>query len=164
MEPMKIPEKLIPLLEPIDSVHESPRNPRVGHDVEAIARSISELGWHAPIVATLEGEVIVGNGRLKASRLLGLEKVPVLRVADGDQEAVQRMIVDNRLTEMSSWDLDLLMPMVDVLDDWPDLGIDQILGDLEPLDPKEIPQDKTTRLDQRITQTCPKCGHEFKRY
>lgn len=130
-----VPEKFMPLLEPIDAVHESERNARTGHDVDGIARALVELGWHAPIVATQDGEVLVGNGRLKAARRLGLASVPVVRVNDDKATAVRRMVVDNRLNELSEWDADVLKSLVDDLGDWAEsLSLDAVLQEMAGVD------------------------------
>jgi len=111
---VECPEQLRPLLEPISSIHPAPHNPRAGHAVDAIARSLRDLGWHAPIVVRDDdGEIIVGHGRHAAALSLRLDAVPVLRVDDDKGRAVARMVADNRLTDLASWDLDALDALVD---------------------------------------------------
>lgn len=125
-----VPEQLAGLLEPIDSIHPCPRNPRTGHAVEAIARSIRDFGWHAPIVARADGEIIIGHGRLEAAKLLGLSSVPVLRVDDTKAQAIARMVADNRLTELSGWDVAELEALIG---DSPDLAAFSADLDLESI-------------------------------
>lgn len=120
MSSPRVPGALRPLLTPVSAIHPAPHNPRTGHAVDAIARSLSELGWHAPIVARQDGEVIVGHGRLAAAHLLGLQEVPVLLVDDDRATAVTRMVADNRLTEMSSWSLPELEALMPELEGWSD--------------------------------------------
>lgn len=53
------------------------RNPRRGHAVEAIARSIEEFGYLAPIIVqkgTLR--VLAGHGRLEALKSAGHRQAP----------------------------------------------------------------------------------------
>ena len=89
---------------PIDLVKPNPDNPREGHAVQAIARSLRELGWHAPIVVRRStGLVTAGHGRLAAAHLLGLTEVPVLALEDDAAQAVARMVADNRTSELPVW-------------------------------------------------------------
>ncbi|NAZ37165.1 site-specific DNA-methyltransferase [Rubellimicrobium sp. CFH 75288] len=77
--------------------------------VDQIAASIRECGWTNPILATPEGTIIAGHGRLMAARKLGIERVPVM-VARGWSEAQVRayVIADNQLALNAGWDTDLL--------------------------------------------------------
>jgi len=147
-----VPPGLEPILAPIGSIHEAPDNPRSGHFVDGIARSLRDLGWHAPIVARENGEVIVGHGRLYAARSLGLEEVPVLVLGDDKATAVERMVADNRLNELSTWDvpqLDELLAEYEGLEDWKDdLDIDAILAEADKAaakrhtDPDDVPDEQ----------------------
>lgn len=77
--------------------------------VQAIAASIRRFGFTAPILAQPDGTVIAGHGRLEAARLVGLKRVPVIRLAHlSAEEARAYLIADNRLAEMASWDTELL--------------------------------------------------------
>ena len=140
---IKTPTKFKPLLEPIDAVRVCEKNMRTGHSVAAIIASLREFGWHAPIVARKNGEVLIGNGRLKAALELELEKVPVLRVSDGDAKAARRMFADNRTSELSVWDVDVMADYGDALSD---LDAAYLLEDVyqfrEPED--ELDDDPTT--------------------
>ncbi len=133
MTQVRCPEALRPLLTPRDRVHPAPHNPRTGHAVDGIARSLVELGWHAPLVAREDGELIIGHGRLAAAESLGLEELPVLFVDDDRATSVARMVADNRLTELSTWDvpeLEELLGSVPWLDDWAaDLSLRALLPD-----------------------------------
>jgi DNA modification methylase len=145
------PEQLRPLLTPIGDVHPAPHNPRTGHAVDGIARSLRELGWHAPLVAREDGELIVGHGRLAAALQLGEKQAPVLYLDDDRGTAVARMVADNRLTELSDWDVEGLQGLVDeslavdvddelaALSGWiDDLDLDEVLGEVEsPTPPKD---------------------------
>lgn len=76
--------------------------------VEKIAMSIREYGWDQPIVVDAAGVIIKGHGRLAASKLLGLDKVPVLVRDDLTPAQVKAArIADNKVAE-SEWDKSLL--------------------------------------------------------
>lgn len=133
---VETPEPLCGLLVPLSKVHPCPDNPRAGHDVEAIAKSLEDHGWHAPIVArAVDGEVIIGHGRLAAAKLLGLQELPVLFVADDQAQAARRMVADNRLGELSSWDIDKLLSLnIDLLETgWSELAQQELESQLKEL-------------------------------
>ena len=86
------------------------KNPRINEGaVEAVANSIKEFGWRAPIVVDKDMVIICGHTRLKAAIHLGLEEVPV-HIADNlTPEQVQAYrIADNKTGEIAEWDYSLL--------------------------------------------------------
>lgn len=96
----------------IDSL-EIPRSNARQHSrrqIRLLVRSIAEFGWLVPVLVDQEDTVLAGCGRLAAARLLGLERVPTLRV-DHLTTAQRRAfaIADNRLAELSQWDETLLI-------------------------------------------------------
>lgn len=77
--------------------------------VNLIASSIKEFGFINPVIIDKNNEVIAGHGRLLASKKLGLDKVPVIRAEHLTPAQVKAYrIADNRLTELGSWDNELL--------------------------------------------------------
>jgi len=86
------------------------KNPRQNDGaVDAVARSIQEFGFRQPIVVDAEGVIICGHTRWKAAQKLGLEEVPVHVARDLAPEKVRAYrIADNKLSELASWDMDLL--------------------------------------------------------
>ena len=86
------------------------KNPRLNEGaVDAVAASIKEFGWRAPIVVDKDMVIICGHTRLLAAKKLGLDVVPV-HVADNlTPEQVQAYrIADNRTGEIAEWDYSLL--------------------------------------------------------
>jgi site-specific DNA-methyltransferase (adenine-specific) len=86
------------------------RNPRINDNaVEAVAESIKEFGWHAPIVVDENHVIICGHTRLLAAKQLGLDTVPV-HVAKGltPEQVKAYRIADNKTGEIAEWDYDLL--------------------------------------------------------
>ena len=86
-------------------------NPRTRTDnqVTQVASSIKEFGFNNPILIDEGKGVIAGHGRLAAAKKLGLETVPTITLT-GLTEAQRKayVIADNKLTENSRWDYDLL--------------------------------------------------------
>ncbi len=79
--------------------------------IRKVAASIREFGFRQPIVVDAEGVVIIGHLRLQASKSLQLEEVPVHVASDLTPAQVKGLrIADNRTSQESAWDLDLLGP------------------------------------------------------
>ena len=138
------PEELIPY-------EKNPRDNRAALD--AIELSIEEYGFTNPILVNEEKVILAGHTRREAAILAGLEKVPYI-VVDGLTEAQQKAyrLADNKLSELSIWDEDLLKEeLEDLLDEDYDISLtgfsdvdltdllkdDEDLEDIEPEEPKE---------------------------
>ena len=92
-------------------------NPRVNEGaVDAVANSIEEFGFRNPIIVDKNNVIIAGHTRLKASKKLGLKKVPVI-VADDltDEQANALRLVDNKTNELAEWDFARLKDELDKL-------------------------------------------------
>lgn len=142
------PEELIPY-------EKNPRDNRVALD--AIELSIEEYGFTNPILVNEEKVILAGHTRREAAILAGLEKVPYI-VVDGLTEAQQKAyrLADNKLSELSIWDEDLLKEeLEDLLDEdydisltgFSDVDLTDLLKDeedLEDIEPEEPKEKKTT--------------------
>jgi ParB/Sulfiredoxin domain len=103
-------------LRDIESLEPYVRNARVHppKQIDQIVASMREFGFTIPLLIDESGTIIAGHGRLMAAKILAkndaaFAQVPVM-VARGWTDTQRRAytIADNRLTEASSWDLDLL--------------------------------------------------------
>lgn len=86
------------------------KNPRKNDNaVEYVANSIKEFGFQQPIVIDKDGVIVAGHTRYKASKKLGLEKVPCI-VADDltDEQIKAYRLADNKVGECARWDEGLL--------------------------------------------------------
>jgi DNA modification methylase len=95
----------------IDGLTPDPANPRCHSrkQIRQIAESIRIFGFNVPILIDRESKVIAGHGRLLACRELAITEVPTLCLDHLTQaQARAFMIADNRLTEIASWDDQLL--------------------------------------------------------
>lgn len=96
---------------PVSTLKPYARNPRTHtkKQVRQIARSIERFGWTNPILVDTEGGVIAGHGRIEAARLLGIERVPTICLAEMSEAQIRAYIIaDNRLAELACWDDTLL--------------------------------------------------------
>jgi len=70
---------------------------------------MESFGFNVPVLIDESGKIIAGHGRVLAAQALGWTEVPAIQLAH--LSAVQQRafaIADNRLTENSSWDEELL--------------------------------------------------------
>ena len=109
-----LPKKLHPFhLEqvPVSAPIANPRNPRTHSraQIRQIAASIREFGFTNPLLVDEGDALIAGHGRLEAARLLGMERVPAIRLR-GLSEAQKRALAlaDNKLAENAGRDRGLL--------------------------------------------------------
>ena len=121
-------------------IHPYKNNPRHNNEaVPAVAESIKAYGFKVPIIIDSNNEIVTGHTRWKASKLLGLDKVPCIRADDLTDEQIKEFrLVDNKVAELATWDsskLDLELEDIEIdmsvfgfeLDDFED----QELGDIE---------------------------------
>ncbi len=77
--------------------------------VREIAASIGSLGFCNPLLVGRDNELIDGEARFEAARLLGLDRAPCVRISHLS-EAEQRLLrlAANRLAEKGEWDIETL--------------------------------------------------------
>ena len=96
---------------PLDRLVPYAKNARTHspEQVEQIKRSIQEFGFTNPILASADGGLLAGHGRLQAAKELELETVPVV-VLDHLTPSQRRayILADNKLSLNAGWDYDFL--------------------------------------------------------
>lgn len=87
---------------PVSEIRPNPYQPRKGFDEEALqelAQSIEKSGVLQPILvrkSTIKGyEVIAGERRLRASKLVGLDTIPAIVETMNDEEMIEVSILEN---------------------------------------------------------------------
>ena len=117
------------------------KNPRKNDNaVKYVANSIKEFGFQQPIVIDKNGVIVAGNTRYKASKKLGLEKVPCIIADDLTDEQIKAYrLADNKVSELAEWDIDLLDEELDDIFniDMSDFGFDLTEEEEEPTAPTE---------------------------
>ena len=94
----------------IDQLEEYQRNAKehTTKQIKQIGESIKEFGFQQPIVIDKNNVIIIGHGRYRAAKYLGLDKVPVVYADNLSEEQVKALrMADNKLNE-SSWNEGLL--------------------------------------------------------
>ena len=110
---------LTELIDP-SKLYRHPDNPRAHSkkQIHQIAKSIETFGFRFPVLVDGDYRLICGHGRVEAAKILNMESIPVLMADDLDDHQVRAlMIADNRLTENSSWDVELLGQNLMILDE-----------------------------------------------
>jgi ParB-like chromosome segregation protein Spo0J len=106
---------------PIDSLTPHPYNPREG-DIGAIAESLKQFGQYRTIVATTEGIILAGHHVVQAAQALGWTHVAVTFIEANETEATKILLVDNRTSDLGTYDDDILRQAVLSLADTPSTG------------------------------------------
>ena len=86
-------------------------NPRTHSkkQIRQIADSISRFRFTNPILIDRAGGIIAGHGRVEAAKLLGIEKVPTIRLEDLSATEIRAYVIaDNKLAQNAGWDRELL--------------------------------------------------------
>lgn len=129
--------------------------------IEQIAASIEEFGFTNPILATGNGRIVAGHGRLEAAKKLGFRDVPVVVVDHLTQDQIKAYtLADNKLALNAGWDNDLLSVELSELAatgyDISLIGFDEgelaeLLGNAESElegDPDEVPELEEVAITQ----------------
>lgn len=101
------------------------RNPRRNEKaVDAVAESIKQCGYVAPIIVDENGVILAGHTRYKSLQKLGYKEAQVL-IKEGltDEQKRKYRLLDNKTGELADWDFELLSEeLVDL--DFEDLDLD----------------------------------------
>ena len=105
----------------MSDIHSHPENPRYHSrsQIEELAQSLRDHGY-ASISLTVSqatGNIVKGNGIYEALTLLGCKEVDVVYMDMTPLEELQFLIRDNRLSELSRWDLPVLNANLALLGD-----------------------------------------------
>lgn len=142
------PKSLIPY-------ENNPRDNRLA--IEDVANSIKEYGFTSPILVNEEMVILAGHTRREAAILAGLDSVPYI-IIDGLTEAQQKAyrLADNKLSELSIWDEDLLkQELEDLMSEDYDISLTGFTDvDLSGLFPEEDPvkeEEDNTPAEEKTT-------------
>mgnify|MGYP003298998811 CR=1 FL=1 len=136
---------------PLKDITPYEKNPRRNDDsVDAVANSIRDFGFRAPILVDKDHVIIAGHTRYKAARKLKLKTAPVVVCDDMTPEQVEAYrIADNSAGSASEWDYDLLGDILPTLEfDMADYGLDVVLEQMaEAEDVGEVIEDEPPEPD-----------------
>lgn len=90
--------------------------------IPAVAESIKNFGFLIPCVIDKDNVLVAGHTRVEAAKTLGMTEVPCVRAEHLTSEQVTAFrLIDNKVSEIATWDYDLLAGEMSKLED---TGID----------------------------------------
>lgn len=135
-----------------NSLTPSPHNARIHppEQIQAIADNIRENGFLRPVLIDKDNGIIGGHGGVEAAKLLELPEIPCVRAEHLTEAQIRAyMLADNRLAEMSFYDMDAVAKELEALSE---MGFDLALTgfDLEEV------QKEAERLERELRRKdCP---------
>jgi len=105
---------------PVSALKPDPKNARLhgNRQIKMLVRTIEAVGFNAPILIDLGGNVIAGHARLEAAKQLKMQEVPTICLEHlTEAQIVAFKIADNRIAELSVWDDALLAEQLQALAD-----------------------------------------------
>jgi hypothetical protein len=89
--------------------HSSNARSHTRHQIHQIASSIQAFGFTNPILVAGNNTIIAGHGRVAAAKLLGMDRVPTIRIEGMSEDEIRAYVIaDNRLAEKAGWDQSIL--------------------------------------------------------
>ena len=105
---------------PVDQLIPYERNNKIHTEeqVKKIAKSIKELWFRSPIIVDENRVILAGHWRLAAAQKLKMKEVPVIQYTDLTEEQKKKYrLLDNRLSDLSEYDLENLRLELQELND-----------------------------------------------
>lgn len=122
----------------MEEIKPYPNNPRRNDGaVDAVAESIRQCGYVAPIIVDEGGVILAGHTRYKALQKLGYQTADVLVKSGMTEEQKKKYrLLDNKTGELAQWDFELLADELADMDfDGFDFGLDaQEINGMEFMD------------------------------
>ena len=157
---------------PLDQLIPYERNNKIHTEeqVKKIAKSIKELWFRAPIIVDENFVILAGHGRLAAAKKLKMKEVPVIQYTDLTEEQKKKYrLLDNRLSDLSEYDLDnLKLELQELNDGWMnglfeefDLKLEEEEWNEEIEDEAPLPPEITEIQEWDIFVMEWKAGHHY---
>ena len=151
----------------LSKIHPYERNPRRNDPaVDAVAESIRQCTYVAPIVVDEDGVILAGHTWYQALKKLKRNETEVIVKAGLTEEQKRKYrLLDNKTAELADWDLDLLAGELEGLD-FGDLALDWL--ETEDAGTKitdagggNVEYEPEAFADGTFQHECPKCGFRF---
>jgi hypothetical protein len=150
---------------------------RTDRSSKLIAESLQRYGAARSIVIDEENRILAGNGTIEGAKAAGIKNVRIIETDGSEIIAVKRTglnedekvglaLADNRTSDLSDWDNDMLRQLSEEHDVAPWFEAEDLasLG-IESPDFAPGTEDDQGQLDQtqpkEVDCVCPSCGHEF---
>jgi len=121
-------------------------NPRSNDEaVKYVANSIKKFGFKVPVIIDKNHTIIAGHTRFKAAKKLNIENLPCLIADDLDDKQIKAFrLADNKVSEFSDWNFELLNQELAKLTDFPmsDFGFESLekIDFVEDVIEDEVPE------------------------
>jgi DNA modification methylase len=102
----------------IEELTSNPHNARVhsAKQIRQLAHSIKHVGFNCPVLIDRKLNIIAGHGRVKAAKLIGIRRLPTICLDHLNETQIRAFtIADNRLAELATWDENLLVEQLKLL-------------------------------------------------
>jgi hypothetical protein len=134
---------------------------------EAVAASLRELGWIAPVIENKRtGHLIDGHERVAGKHFQnGDEDVPYVLVDLSEQKEHLALTIFDPIGAMADTDREVLSALMDDVKT-SEAALQGLIEDMADAENLLIPDDEFTEYDESIADdvkkaTCPECGHVF---
>lgn len=163
----------------LDDLTPDPKNARVRTDRSAqlIEASLTSYGAARSIVIDEDGRVLAGNGTVEGAKKAGIKNVRIVE-AEGDEiiavrrkgltedQKVGLALADNRTSDTSSWDQEMLHELSKQhnLEPWFEAtDMDELLGpeNIGSIEEAEGAQEYDPTAFSKFDHKCPRCGFEY---
>ena len=148
----------------LKSDHKNARK-RTDRSASLIAESLKRYGAARSIVIDEDGRILAGNGTVEGAKKAGITNVRIIE-AEGDEliavrraglsedEKVGLALADNRSSDLSEWDHEMLRQLSEEHDLAPWFEDDELLAEvLEPEEGKTDPDDVPEAPEEPVTKT-----------
>jgi hypothetical protein len=150
---------------------------RTNQSAELIQESLKRYGAARSIVIDEDNRILAGNGTIEGAKAAGIKNVRIIETDGNEIIAVKRTglsehdkvglaLADNRTSDLSDWDAEMLHQLSEEHDvtPWFEEGdLAEILG--EETDVKELTSNNSSEIDVNsfsdFNYKCPRCGFEF---
>jgi ParB-like chromosome segregation protein Spo0J len=162
------------------------RNPRNNEmAIQAVKQSIQDYGFNQPIIVDEDHIIIAGHTRYKALQELGVIDIPCVVKTDLTQQQIKEYrIADNKTSELSSWDMDKLIPELREIEEvgdmeiyFPSISLEELLQETAGKGVTLPTQENIGKIEQKLQMTfedrsnatqsayveviCPHCTESF---
>ena len=156
----------------LKSDHKNARK-RTDRSAELIKESLQRYGAARSIVIDEDNRILAGNGTIEGAKEAGIDRIRVIET-DGDEViAVRRTglteeqkvglaLADNRTSDLSEWDQEMLNRLGEQHDISLFFSQDDLDGILDT-EVEQLPPEDFAEVDDDITteHRCPSCGYEW---
>lgn len=145
-----------------------PENSRFhgARNLNSIKESLMSFSQYCPIVIQMNSnKIIAGNGTYQAAKELGWDEIQCVEADVDDETATMMSIADNRTSELSTWDNNMLMKVLTSLDEFnlkkTGFKTDEVEKMMDAINSDGDIDKIFEKIKNPKKYNCPKCGKQF---